>query len=603
MARSRKKKQVTVQGTTTSEAVGTVEGEAIAMPVALDWLTLERALYALLVMAAAGLRLGDLGHWPLAGFEASTALDAWHFLQGAGGSVIGHSPLLFHGDVLTFALFGSGDAQTRIVSVLFGTLLVALPYTLRELLGRSGALMTALFMTISPTMLFFSRQGTPAVLAAACALTLLAGAAHFAQSGDRRGLYLAAGAFGLGLTSGPSFYTHIFLWGLFVLAVVGAQRRQSGDDVAFPNLPDQETFVRLLIVAVATFGIAATGFLLDWAGLQGAVGLAGAWFDGVWHIPGGLLDWTHYLSLLALYEPAALLFGVAGVLLFAREKGRTVAFAVTWFVGGLLIYGVLDEAVSPSNLVAILLPLILLAGAAAGRLLDELALYGSWEVEGAYLALASPIVVFVVFNLARYANTGTDRFLGLAIIGFSAVMLAVAAIGYWAGIENGMRAGGLIALVFLSLSTFGSAWNLSLERADNPAEPMIVEATSPDIRHLPETIANLSNERLRERDAMAVTYDRELGPLVGWYLRGFRDVRVSSQPAGPDLTPAVIVPYSPEPPALGKDYIGQRFHLQRLWNNPGLSGSKRARWLLYRNVTDGYVDVDAILYVQVPRSP
>jgi len=601
MARRRKPKQMSVQEMATSEAAPDVAVEAVAMPVAMDWLTLERALYALLVVVAAGLRLGNLGRWPLAGFEASTALDAWHFLQGAGGSVIGHSPLLFHGDLLVFALFGSGDAQARVVSALFGTLLVALPYLLRPVLGRNGALMTALFMAISPTMLFFSRQGTPAVLAAVCALALLAGATQFVQAADRRGLYLVAVAFGLGLTSGPAFYTYVFLWGLFALALVAGQRRRSGGETR-PNLPGRRAFVKPLIVAVATFGIAATGFLLDWAGLQGAVALAGTWVDGVWRIPGGLLDWTNYLSLLALYEPAVLLFGVAGALLFAREKSRLVAFAGVWFVGSLLIYGLFGDAILPSNLVTILLPLILLAGAAAGRLLDELALHGSWDAEGAYLALATPIIVFVVFSLAEYANAGNDRFLGLAIVGFSAMILAVAAIGYWAGVGNGVRAVGLVLLVFLSLSQFGSGWNLSLERADNPAEPMIVEATSPDIRHLPETIANISNERLRARDAIAVTYAPKLGPLVGWYLRGFRDVRVSSQYTETELTPVVIAPFSHEPPPLGPDYIGQRFHLRRLWVDPGLSGSERMRWLFYRNVTDGYVDVDAILYVQVPRS-
>jgi len=633
--------------TTVTEAVP-VPATTTVLPRDLPWLTLERALYGLLLFVAAGLRLGDLGRWPLLGTEAGTALDSWRFSQGAVGSVIGHSPLVFHGNLLTFALFGSGDVQARFVTALFGTLLVALPYLLRSVLGRSGALMTALFLAISPTLLYFSRQDTSQVVAATCALALLAGVALFGQSEDRRGLYLAAVAFGLGLTSGPSFYTYLFLWGIFLVAVVVAMKivgpsyppqsnLQGGKgkgDVAPSSHPRKEArggkisnlfFVlvgiqplnaaasktesgehtvpvgKLLVIAAVTFFLVSTAFLLDWSGLQAAVALAGDWVHRLWRVPSGLFSWSYYLSLLALYEPAVLLFGLVGIVAFAREKSLQIAFATVWFVGALLLYGTLGGVMLPSDLVVIILPLILVAGGTAGRLLDAVAERGTWETEGAYLGLASPIFVFVLLNVAAYANAGSDRSLELAAVGLSTVVVILILFGYWAGTRAAVRAAGLALLLFLTMGQMRSAWNLSLERADNPAEPMIVEATSPDVHHMADVIANLSNERLQQRGAIAIAYHESLGPLVGWYLRSFRNVRTITQYDVQNLPPVVITPFSNNPPPLGQDYIGQRIHLQRLWHKPDLRGSERARWLLYRDVTTGYVDMDAILFVQVPK--
>lgn len=564
--------------------------------VAVGWLTLERALYALILLIAGGLRFGRLGRWPLSQAEAATALDAWRFLQGAGGSVLGHSPLLFNGDLATFALFGSGDAQARIVAALSAVVLIGLPFLLRPILGRTGALMAALFLAISPTLLFFSRQDVPAVLAATCALGVLAGLTQFRRLGNRRALYLAAVFLGLGLASGPSFYMHAFLWGLFVIGAVAARQKLS----ALKPWLEPAWLAQAGVIAAGTFFLASTALLTNWAGLQAAVALPGAWLHSLRPTPSGY-PWSYYVSRLVLYEPLAVLFGLAAVAGLVRHRRPEVAFATVWFVAALLAYSTLGASRAPSNLVVIVLPLTLLAGGAAGQLLDDVAEKAEWGVEGAYLGLASLVAVFAVLNLHAYANSGTDRYLGLALVGLATLLVLLALVGYWSGLGGVIRAGGLALLLFLTLGTVRSAWNLSLERADNPAEPLMTAATSPDVRQIPVTIANVSNERLRDRETIEIAYHESLGAVIGWYVRDFDNARTLAGYDAPSLPPVIITPFSNEPPPLGEGYIGQRFHLRRTWAWPELRGRERARWLFYRDVTTGYTSSDVIVYVQVPE--
>jgi len=603
MAR-RRKRQTDSQPVRTAVQAGTAAwaetvpapagiGASFAAP-GLGWLTVERALYALFLIAAAGTRLGALGRWPLSEVEAGTALDAWHFLQGAAGSVLGHSPLVFHGDLLTFALFGSGDVQARFTTALFGVALVGLPYLLRPVLGRIGSLMTALFLLTSPTFLYFSRQGTSGVVAAACALALLGGLVQFRELGDNRGLMLAAVALGLGLSSGPAFYTHLFLWGLFIVALLAIRRRSEVDGLFCPN---REAIRPALLVAATAFGLTATAFLTDWSGLQAAVALPGAWLWRFAPAPSGY-PWSFYLSRLALYEPLALILAVAAAARLVRRRDLWVALTLFWFLGALVLYSTLGPVRPTADMAAMALPLILLAGTTAGALLDDVVARATWEIEGGYLLLLAPVAVFTVLNLQAYANTGIDRNMLLAISGFAVLLVLLLLVGYWGGAGALVRAGGCALVVLLTLGQIRSAWNLSLERADNPAEPMVAVATSPDVRRIPETIATFSNERLRQRDAVGVAYQADLGPVIGWYLRRFKNVRTISRASGSGLPAVVLLPFSKEPPPLGEGYIGERFRLWRRWHWPGLRGSQRMRWLLYRDVTTGYTNTDAILYVQ-----
>ncbi len=122
----------------------------------LDW---EKALYVLFITLAVLSRLWDLGTRVMSHDETVHIQWSWYLFQGRGyaHTPLSHGPFLFHATALSYYLFGDSDFSARLVVALLGIVLVALPYTLRRWLGRSGALVTSFLFLISPSLLYYSR--------------------------------------------------------------------------------------------------------------------------------------------------------------------------------------------------------------------------------------------------------------------------------------------------------------------------------------------------------------------------------------------------------------------------------------------------------------
>ena len=121
---------------------------------ALDW---EKAAYAVLIVLAIVTRFVMLDVRVMSHDESLHTFYSWELYQGKG---FVHTPLMhgtfqFHALALTYALFGASDFTARIPVALFGVAAVALIWGFRKWLGKTGALLGALFMLISPYMLFY----------------------------------------------------------------------------------------------------------------------------------------------------------------------------------------------------------------------------------------------------------------------------------------------------------------------------------------------------------------------------------------------------------------------------------------------------------------
>ncbi len=133
----------------------------------------ELSVYALIILAAAGLRFWDLGSRAIGHDESEHAQFSWYLYNGGGYT---HDPMM-HGPfkfdavafiwkglsflssapfLSSFAHWGPSDYTVRILPAIFGTALVALPYFFRGHIGRVGALFAALFLAFSPPSCSFS---------------------------------------------------------------------------------------------------------------------------------------------------------------------------------------------------------------------------------------------------------------------------------------------------------------------------------------------------------------------------------------------------------------------------------------------------------------
>ena len=171
-----------------------------------DGLTVEKALWILVVVAALALRLFRLGAAPLSAAEAREANLALHAASGQGFPTANYNPVLITANGLLFALFGTSDFLARLLSALFGAVLVLSPWMLRRQLGRVGALAAGVYLAVSPTALAVSRQLAGTGIAATEAMASFGGVLRYQDTKNRAWLAFAAVGLALGVASGATAY-------------------------------------------------------------------------------------------------------------------------------------------------------------------------------------------------------------------------------------------------------------------------------------------------------------------------------------------------------------------------------------------------------------
>ncbi|MBP7777958.1 MAG: TIGR03663 family protein [Acidobacteria bacterium] len=119
-----------------------------------------RLAWLALALVALGLRLWDLGLRTMSHDESLHAFLSFRLAtEGAyQHDPVYHGPLLYHLNALVFFLVGASDVTARVAPSLAGVVLVAGLYWWRRYLGAAGAWFAAALVTVSPTLLFYSRH-------------------------------------------------------------------------------------------------------------------------------------------------------------------------------------------------------------------------------------------------------------------------------------------------------------------------------------------------------------------------------------------------------------------------------------------------------------
>lgn len=556
-------------------------------PIAVTWLTGEVLLYAIIGLSALGLRLMALGERPLDAVEAQQSLAAWQLVTGQGVQVTGYSPLLFLGNAITFALFGASDFSARLMPVLLGMVLVFSPLLFRRWLGRWGALLASLFLAISPTALYFSRHLSSEIAVVACALLLLGLKMQFLESRDIRWLDGVAVTFALLLTAGPGAYAFLTVGILFAIIIVlsGRMGHGTGEQALIAGvrqvLSEHKGIAgRLLVLFVLTILLVSTCFLLVMPGFQAVIDQFAAWTAQLSPRASGQ-PWFHHLLLILFYEPLILVFALSGIILAFKNRTLLTTFLVFW--GLVLLYAyTLAGGKSSGDLLLSLAPLALLAGLAAGRLLEQVVRLGSWEIEGLFAGILLPVTVYLLLQLTSYARTGQMAYVWLFAIGFVLAVSLFVGYLFWLGPHSAVRSLGIWALLLLILFTWGASWRLNYVRVSDPSEIMAAQPTDLATRDLFQTLEELSSWRSGDRHELPVSVVQLDDAVLRWYLRDFRDVRYQETLGGNTATQVYITPASFTDPALEGAYRGQQFVLYSNWSLSGLPGTDLINWVLYR---------------------
>ena len=168
--------------------------------------------------------------------ESLHAYYSWELFQGSG---LIHNPML-HGPLqmeltsLIFFIWGDTDTTSRLIYVIAGSTLVILPIFIKDLLGKYGAISVSILLTISPTMVYFSRFARNDILMGAFALGLVLAMWKYLMYGHKRYLYVMSALLALSFSTKETAYLIVGTLGLYLTAF-------TLHDALKPSISDSET--------------------------------------------------------------------------------------------------------------------------------------------------------------------------------------------------------------------------------------------------------------------------------------------------------------------------------------------------------------------------
>jgi uncharacterized protein (TIGR03663 family) len=255
-AATRKKASVSASVSTAGQTDAPASGDTSASPVpavpgGTGWFPRERFLawapYGVLVLLGAILRFWNLGDKPLHHDESLHAyfslgllhnLQHWSWCLGwnsppAGYSCYTYDPLLhgpfqFHAIALVYQISqwlgapdnGVNTVTVRIPAALLGTLILFLPYFLKDYLGKFGTWLATFFLAISPSMVYFSRFAREDIYMACFTMLMVVATGRYMRERRMRWILLAAAGFALSYATSEATFLTIAVFGSFLGALI-----------------------------------------------------------------------------------------------------------------------------------------------------------------------------------------------------------------------------------------------------------------------------------------------------------------------------------------------------------------------------------------------
>lgn len=196
--------------------------------IALSW---ETAIWGALLLIGAVMRLYELDVRAMSHDESLHALYAYYlYAQGNyDHNPMMHGPFRYHLTALTYFLFGDNDFTARLAPALIGVALIWMMYLLRGYLGRTGAILAGIMITISPSLLFHSRYIRDDIFMAFFTVVWIYGAFRYVDARRLRYLAIMVAGMAFGFVTMENHFIHGAIIGSFAAfwalwQVVGPRR-------------------------------------------------------------------------------------------------------------------------------------------------------------------------------------------------------------------------------------------------------------------------------------------------------------------------------------------------------------------------------------------
>jgi hypothetical protein len=536
-------------------------------------ITIEDTLYAFIFLIALITRFTKLGGMALSIFEADWAFQALEVAQGSAASA-GSNPAYVVLTGFLFFLLESSEALARFLPALLGSLLVLVPFLLREKLGRKAALVLAVALALDPGLVSLSRlAGGPMLALVFVALAVVT---------RWKGWQVAAGIFaGLALLSGRDFWLGAL--GLLIAVALTPQLRNWKRSLLSENRT-------MLISAAAAFILAGTFFLRVPAGLNGFgssfVSFINGWlFAGEVTVPIFLIAFIGYLGVL-------LALGIYCFIKHANEP--LVKFAGLWALAAFLL-ALLYPSREVGDLVWVSIPLWILTARFASPYF-EFSL--PQDVPALLLAGLNLLAqILLVMSAARFTeiNLANDQLLYQVLV-FASTFLIIILLVIVGGLvwsdEIGMK--GLIwglgvgMLALMISGTWQSSARPAISQQQNLWYPGMGAGQT---RLMDEQIQKLGIWSIGQPYELDIVVTKDT-PVLRWTFRNYPNVRFEEVPQSTNLPAIIITEEDEQDFHLESAYKGQSLVLCScpVWGGLDIQGW--VRWFVFREVP---VDIDNII--------
>ena len=201
------------------------------------------------ILLGAILRFWGVGDKPLHHDESMHAYFSWRFVldtldrwsacaqaQGQGVGAAGcyhydpllHGPFQFHIIAFTYKICqllgvydnGINNFTARIPAATLGTVIVGLPYFLRDRLGNIGAWLACFLLAVSPSMVYFSRFTREDIYMACFTLLLVVATARYLSTRRAYWLIIAAVAFAFSYATKEATFLTAAVFGSYLGALI-----------------------------------------------------------------------------------------------------------------------------------------------------------------------------------------------------------------------------------------------------------------------------------------------------------------------------------------------------------------------------------------------
>ncbi|GCE49060.1 uncharacterized protein (TIGR03663 family) [Thermosporothrix hazakensis] len=139
-----------------------------------------------------------------------------------------HGPFQFHAIALVYKISqllqapdnGVNTFTVRIAAAVLGSVIIGLPYFLRDYLGKTGALLASFLLAVSPSMVYFSRFAREDIYMACFTFLLIVSLARYVRDRQGQWLILAAVAFALSYATKEATFLTVAIFGSFFALLV-----------------------------------------------------------------------------------------------------------------------------------------------------------------------------------------------------------------------------------------------------------------------------------------------------------------------------------------------------------------------------------------------